>query len=228
MDGCQEYGMGKNIYRLEGGSFILIYPNTPHKVTLSLPDTKKFSITFNKSIKEHTDCYFGTFTKQLSKNIDFILKESLIKKEISSTLIENNILEIIVLFFRSFGIKENDKVLIQDKNMIISLAKKFIDDNIENSPSVLDVAEYCYLSAIQLTRIFYKFEGISPGEYITNKRIWAIEKLLADNSFFLKQISEIMGFNNEHYFNAFLKRIQECPPVSTEKCWVNKYLNQFR
>ena len=91
----------------------------------------------------------------------------------------------------------------QEENVFISLAKRYIDDNIEMAPSVEEVSKYCYLSTKQLTRIFQRHEDISPGEYIKNRRISKIEKLLADDSFSLKQISETMNFNNEYYLSAF-------------------------
>ena len=150
-------------------------------------------------------------------NIDYILSEFSYKKETSSILIENGIFEILVSVFRMAGIKENDKTSAKDENMIISLAKKFIDDNIESAPSVTTVSEYCHLSTKQFTRIFKKFEGISPGEYIIKKRISEIEKLLADNSFSLKQISEIMNFDNENYFNTFFKKHSGMPPGEYRK-----------
>lgn len=216
-DGCQEYEVGEKIYKLESGCFLLIYPNVKHTAITWTPHTQKYSITFNKQADNNPICFFGTLNKRMFDNIDYILSEASLRKEISPILIENNILEILVLAFRMSGLKENDKVLIKDENIIISLAKKFIDDNIEISPSVTDVSEYCYLSTKQLTRIFQKFEGISPGEYIINKRILTIENLLVDNSLSLKQISERMNFNNEYYFNSFFKKYSGMPPGEYRK-----------
>lgn len=216
-DGYQEYGIEGVTHRLESGCFLVIYPSVKHTVIGSAPHTRKFSITFNKPTKEHLGCFFGTLTERMSDNIAFISNEASLKKEISSTLIENNILEIIVSAFRLSGVKENDKAPQKDENTIISLAKRFIDDNIETAPSVTDVAEYCHLSAKQLTRIFRRSEDVSPGEYIINRRISAIENLLSDYSFSLKQISETMSFNNEYYFNAFFSKHSGMTPGEFRK-----------
>ena len=216
-DGYQEYEVEGKTYKLECGSFLLIYPNVKHTAITCAPYTQKFSITFNKQIDINQNCFFASLTERMSDNLDYILSEASIKKEISLILIENNILDILVFVFRLSGIKENDQTIKQDENVTISLAKQYIDDNIELAPTVTDVSKYCYLSAKQLTRIFQKFEGISPGEYVINKRIKRIEKLLADQTLSLKQISALMNFDNEYYFNAFFKKHSGMPPGEYRK-----------
>ncbi len=210
--GYQVYGIGGTTYKLEKGNFLLIYPNIPHTVIDSSPKTQKYSITFNKKAYEPFGCFFGSVSGRVSDNIAYILEEYAVKKEISSVLIENNILEILVAIFRMSGVKEKSNTQKEEENAIISLAKQYIKDNIDLSPSVADVARYCYLSTKQLTRIFKQFENASPGEYIIKKRIAKIEELLDDNTFSLSQISEFMHFSSEYYFNAFFKKYYGMPP----------------
>jgi AraC-like DNA-binding protein len=97
------------------------------------------------------------------------------------------------------------------------LAKQYIEDNISHAPDVREVADYCGISTKQLTRLFKKFEDTSPGEYIIGKRVKHIEKLLADPSLSLKQISIIMNFENEYYFNTFFKKHSGMPPGEYRK-----------
>ena len=216
-DGFQEYEVNGRRYTLESGCFLIIYPGVSHTVIYSAPHTKKYSITFDKHSEKSQDCFLGTINDRILGNFDYIYNEALLKKEISTTLIENNILEILVWAFRLSGMEEKKNTQKQEENVFISLAKRYIDDNIEKAPSVEEVSKYCYLSTKQLTRIFNRFEGVSPGEYIINGRIAKIKKMLADDSFSLKQISEIMNFNNEYYFNAFFKKNFGMPPGEYRK-----------
>lgn len=215
--GCQRYEVCGKLYALERGCFLLIYPDTPHKVIASEPDTQKYSITFTWQTDAHRNCFFGKISERMYSNLTFISNEGLLQKEISSALIENSILETLLSVFRLLGVKENKTTAKQDENVMLSLAKQYIDDNIEIAPSVTDVSKYCCLSAKQLTRIFQRYEDFSPGEYIIKKRISTIEKLLADDLLSLKQISEIMHFNNEYYFNAFFKKHSGMPPGEYRK-----------
>ena len=216
-EGYQEYEVSGTVYKLESGSFLIIHPNVSHKVIYSTPQTQKYSITFNRQADYPTDCLFGVVSDRISQNLSFIANEASLKKEISDMLIENIILEILVLSFRISGIKENEKYIQRDENATISMAKQYIDDNIETVLSVSDVSAYCYLSTKQLTRLFKKFEDTSPGEYIIGKRVKHIEKLLAVPSLSLKQISIIMNFENEYYFNTFFKKHSGMPPGEFRK-----------
>ena len=215
--GYQEYEVNGVTYTLESGNFLIICPNIPHTAVYSTPQTQKYSITFHKETEENWQSLFGTATERISDDLAFITKEAALKKEISDQLIENMVLEILILAFRQMGIKEKEKHAQRDENVTISLAKQYIDDNIETALCVADVAAYCYLSTKQLTRLFNKFEDTSPGEYITGRRVKNIEKLLADHNLSLKQISTIMHFDNEYYFNAFFKKHSGMPPGEYRK-----------
>ena len=153
----------------------------------------------------------------MTENLAFALKEASLKKEISQTLIENTVLEILVHAFRLAGEQENEETSGQTEHELVYLAQQYIEDNVEMAPSVAEVAEYCNFSTKQLTRIFKQFADTSPGEYIIKKRIKKIEKLLSDPSLSLKQISELMHFGNEYYFNLFFKKYSGMPPGEYRK-----------
>lgn len=216
-EGSQEYEVAGKPYKLESGSFLIIYPNVPHKVICSTPQMQKYTITFSKQAENPGTCLHGVTSARISQGLSFVADEAALKKEISDMLIENSILEILVLAFRTVGVKENERQIQRDENATISLAKQYIDDNIEAVLSVADVAAYCYLSTKQLTRLFKKFEEVSPGEYIIRKRVKHIEKLLAVPTLSLKQISTIMNYENEYYFNAFFKKHSGMPPGEYRK-----------
>lgn len=215
--GCQKYEVDGAVLVVESGCFLLIYPNVPHTVIVSAPGTQKFSITFARQTDSRLPCFLGKLSDRMSENLAFITREALLQRESSSALMENSILETLISAFRLSGIKESGQSVQDDENVMISLAKQYIEDNIEMGTSVSDVSAYCYLSTKQLTRMFNRYEGVSPGEYIISRRISAIEKLLADDSLSLRKISEIMNFNNEYYFNAFFKKYSGMPPGEYRK-----------
>lgn len=215
--GCQEYEVSGEIYSLRKGNFLLISPNVHHTVVSSAVGTVKYSITFDRVSAGVPCCFFGSVTERILNNLIFTSQEAHMHKEISALLIENMVLDILVWSFRLMGIKENEIHTKQDKNIVVSLGKKYIEDNIETAPRVTDVAAYCHLSTKQLTRLFYKGEGISPGEYIIKQRIRKIEQMLTDQQFSLKEISRMMNFDNEYYFNFYFKKHAGMPPGEYRK-----------
>lgn len=216
-DGYQEYDVQGKKYILKSGSCLLIYPNIPHSVVISTVHTQKYSITFSKPVNDNMQCFFCEVPKRVIGNLEFVSGEAALKKEISDTLIENSILEILVCLFRLSGLKENDNTAPRDDNITVTLAKRFIEDNLLSNPGVNDVAKYCHFSTKQMTRIFRRFEGMSLLEYIVKRRISKIEELLTDDSMSLKKISTDMNFNNEYYFNTFFKKHSGMSPGEYRK-----------
>ena len=88
----------------------------------------------------------------------------------------------------------------------LSDAKRYIKDNLGFNITCKQVAQHCYLSVKQLSRIFVKYEGMTLMKYITKAKTEAAEQYLADSNMSLKDISEKLGFCNEYYFNTFFKK----------------------
>ena len=93
------------------------------------------------------------------------------------------------------------------------MAKQYIDDNIELNPRVSDVADFCYLSTRQLTRIFREKEQITPAAYIKKKQIAYFENLLCKSELSLREIAEKMNFSSEYTFNSFFLVCQRADRV---------------
>ena len=137
-------------------------------------------------------------------------------------LIENAVFEILITYFRQNGFNEKNIDCQDDENATLILAKQYIYDNVESALSVKDVAEYCYLSTKQLTRIFLRYDNIAPGEFIRKERVKRIEQLIVENKYTLKQISDKMNFGNEHYFNLFFKQNYGMPPGEYKRMVIEK------
>lgn len=203
--GSQHYVVGNMEYKPKSGEFLLIPPGITHLVEKS-DNVKKFSITFNFNSEIKLNTYCGNTPQRVSENISFLLSEAERKKENSFQLIENNVYEIIILLLRTAGLKEGDAAKEYDNNLFLKLAKSYIKDNIEASPDVSSVSQYCHLSERQLNRIFNKFENITIAEYIRKKQTEHIEKLFHETDLSIKEVSERMNFSSEYYFNYFFKK----------------------
>lgn len=160
----------------------------------------------------------GSLSKRMIENLQHITEEYSNKKKHSALLIENAVFEMLLLFFRYFGLQEDDAPTDTSyEDFRLTLAKKYIHDNIKAALSVSDVADYCHISTKQLTRIFKKYENITPAKYIQTQRIKFIELLLIQNNLTLKEISEQMNFTNEYYFNTFFCKYAGMTPSTYSK-----------
>lgn len=189
--------------------FILIAPNTPHRIENLSSDMLKFTIAYshnNSETEQIKDLFFSDITRSITSCIDFCLAESKINSVNSPFLIRNRMFEIICTVQRMCGIQEkkNDKIYSAEDERIIK-AKKYISDNMNRFLTCADVASHCYLSTKQLGRIFEKSEGKKLLAYIHDEKIKYAKKLVTSSGESLKQISFNLGFTNEYYFNRFFK-----------------------
>lgn len=215
MNGHQTYEIKDKKFKVTSGNFLIIPPGTKHKSVDFSTNTEKFSITFildnSKISKLITDCCNVNSPERIIENLKYIETEQGKKLQFSKVLINNAVFEIIIELLRIMGFSEKSASNITTENARLSLAKQFIKDNIELTPTVTDIAEYCNLSTKQLTRLF-KQEDTTPLGYIQKQKVKVIQKLLADDSMTLKEIAEKFNFNNEYYFNSYFKKYAGMPP----------------
>ena len=224
-EGGQTYSIGKEHYTVRCSEILIIPPNVRHRIMSSLDGTFKYSLVF--SAKSDTDRYFslrGGEARKISGAEEIvalcrrIAEEKKLQRRVFSLISEAMVFELAVAIFRLAGFDESRHACEEsDGNAVFDLAKKYINDNVEQNPSVTDVAAYCYLGEKQLTRIFERYAGVSPGCYIRRARACRIETLLVDTNLSIKEISRIMNFDNEYYFNAFFKKNYGMPPGEYRK-----------
>ena len=217
--GFQEYEVNGEIHHVHSGEFFFCPPFIGHRVTNFSPDTEKFSITFvSRDLLYLNKPVIAKVPVRFFENAVFIINEYGLLKSTSSFLIENAVFECTLLFLRLAGLRESPDTRDSDSNdPRLDYAKKYITDNVENWLTVSDIAAYCHISISQLTRIFLSGENMTPAQYITKSRIAHIHKLLENDDLSLKEISEKMNFQNEYYFNAFVKKYLGMPPGTYRK-----------
>ncbi len=225
ISGYQAYEINGERYTVKEGHFILIPPKLNHRAEEYITRKSKFSLTF--SIDENSplhamlqikDCVVSVVTERITDNIRRITEENSYGRMFSPVLTEYLVYETVLLILRQCGLREAPapRTDIND-DARITMAKQYINDNVEQALKVTDIATYCYLSTKQLTRLFNKAVGMSPAAYITKKKIAHIERLLDNDSLSLRDISEIMNFSSEYHFNSFFKKYAGMPPGEYRK-----------
>ncbi len=225
LKGYQDYEICGKIISVKEGDLLLIPPKLMHKLVFSSEKIEKIALSFNYDFKSNflnflqkTEFTHLSIPTDILQSLEFIKNETEHPKSFSPVIIENRLLEMIIMLFRQRGI--NETVLKQADNSvhpIFNIAKRYISDNIAFAPTPKEVAIYCHISERQLSRIFIKQEGVSVFEFIKFKRVEKIKNLLKIKNISLHEISEIMNFNNEYYFNAYFKAAEGMPPAAYRK-----------
>lgn len=91
--------------------------------------------------------------------------------------------------------------------------RDYIIDNISLPITTTDIAHYMYLGEKQISRIVREASGMTTKELIQELKFQRAKKMLAEQQDLnVRQISELLGFSSEFYFNQFFKRKEGYPP----------------
>lgn len=96
----------------------------------------------------------------------------------------------------------------------VKRGKKFIEDKYNEISGVADIAAYLRIDRTYLYRLFMKYEGVSPSEYLLRTRLNAAAKMLENESMSVREAATNAGLCNLSYF---YKRFTETYGVSPKQ-----------
>lgn len=223
LSGSIEYETStENKYHILAGNGIMFSPNTSHAISSFTNDMKKISLTFYcekphpffEQLSQKRICTF-VIDEKMKKCFETILDEAALHSVFSSALIKNCIFELICRIMRSANVDEkNEKISEYQPDLRIDAVKQYIKDNSCIFLTCQDVAQYCHYNVKYLNRIFKNKTGMTLLEYIHKTKIKQAEYYLENTTISLKEISTLLGFANEYYFNSFFKRYIGISPSS--------------
>lgn len=95
----------------------------------------------------------------------------------------------------------------------IEKAVAFIKENYKRADiSIGEAAEKSFMSEVYFRKLFKSEFGISPQKYIINLKIQNAVSLMADGYYSLKEIADMVGYNDYKYFSTQFKRIKGVSP----------------
>ena len=219
--GSQNYEIGGECVTVSAGEMIIISPFVKHIASGESDETEKRAVSFvlredgflNSELSEIAPYKIAAAPKSIKTSLEIIESEREGRGSLYNQIITLKALECVLEIMRIVGVRESKQESVGElEDARVTLAKQYIKDNIRRPLTVPELASYCCISEKQLSRLFKKAEGIAAAEYIRANRIKHIEKLLANEEYSLRRISEIMDFSNEYYFNAFFKKYAGMTP----------------
>lgn len=89
----------------------------------------------------------------------------------------------------------------------VEMAKDYINEHFGTDISLQELSTYCHTSPFHFSRIFKKFTGWSPYQYLQQVRLKHGEMLLKNTNFPITDVAMYSGFNSVEYFaTAFGRR----------------------
>ena len=88
---------------------------------------------------------------------------------------------------------------------------EYIEENIKYSPRLIDLANLLELDKVYFTSLFRKTLGVSPGQYIQQRKIKTACNMLLNNMTVSQITQELDFYDTSHFCRIFKKEMNETP-----------------
>lgn len=170
--------------------------------------TDTFSL-YQKSAYESpmlTKFFFANLFKIALESAKMILPN---QKESLKAMLEAKTLQEIQPYFTQLVrlLSSRNQALGEQENEYIRETKNYILNHYHEELNLESFARHINLSPKYLSELFAREEGIGITKYLRNVRIEKAKELLKTSHYRVREISEIVGFNNYSYF---IRNFREC------------------
>ena len=150
---------------------------------------------------------FDNSDKKLSSLILSLEKELQDKKPGYKIEVKYLLLSALIHIMRNYPYTQNETDFIGGKTTEqLKNAFFYIDSNLEHHLTLIDIADSACMTQTYFSSVFKKFNGISPWEYITIKRVEMAVGLLKTSELSKLEIAERCGFSSSsNFYKAFFK-----------------------
>lgn len=110
-----------------------------------------------------------------------------------------------------------ENMMTTDPNDAVNKAEQFIDDNLQNELTILEISKGTNLSKSVLYKRFHARFHCTVKEFLNQKRIEKAIDLLIHSDLSIEEISQNVGFSNASYFSKTFKKIKKTSPLKYRK-----------
>lgn len=220
------------------GDLIIINPNCPHteKSSYNRMDQLEYIVfainnlaLANKSLPtlngdDSNPTYYKIMNLNNNKSVILYYLNTLVheveEKQANYELACKSILTLFIIYISR---NTESTLLIADNpeklNIECVKIKNYIDSHYSENITLDILSNLSYVNKFHLVHLFTKQMGISPINYLINKRIEESKNLLTTTNYSIRDISTIVGFSNSSYFSQMFKKFTGDSP----RTYKNKY-----
>lgn len=223
VSGSGIYSVHGITYEFEAGDMFLFGSNEAHCITELYDNYELLNIHFEPRMlwenAENTDL-LNIFVAQnknfsnkfrrgdtvLSGYIREIETELSEKRHFYKTKVRSALYSAIIHIIRSYDCIDLEKTIGYRSSVTKSLktAVNYIYKNLENPITLKDIADAACMTPTYFSSVFKKYNGISPWEYITIKRVEKAVELIKTTDKTKLEIAELCGFqSSSNFYKAF-------------------------
>ncbi|MBE7053207.1 MAG: helix-turn-helix transcriptional regulator [Ruminococcaceae bacterium] len=213
---CKYEFADKSEFTVNGGDILYLAKDAKYKMNV-LSDIYKY-VCCNFDFDLNETCQSNVYTPKNSSSVENLFYR-LLKLYISSLPSSNAECLSILYSIYSDVISTSQSTYIdkEAKNKVLS-AKEFIDACLKDvSLSVSIVSDNLNISEVYFRKLFKSQYGISPSQYIINKRIENAKHLMKHQYLTLEECALQSGFSSLQYFCRIFKKLTGITPSQYRK-----------
>lgn len=213
------------------GDLIIINPNCPHteKSSYNRMDQLEYIVfainnlaLANKSLPQlngddSNPTYYKIMNLNNNKSVILYYLNTLVheveEKKVNYELACKSILTLFIIYISR---NTESNLLIADNpeklNIECVKIKNYIDSHYSENITLDILSNLSYVNKFHLVHLFTKQMGISPINYLINRRIEESKNLLTTTNYSIRDISTIVGFSNSSYFSQMFKKFTGYSP----------------
>lgn len=198
---------------IEKDFLVLINPNVRHTETSSCEEPLTYialgidDLQFCFAHSENESFYCCDFRQKeaLLPLLKMMLSEATNQSPLSGEICQHFLSILLLIILRN---TENQLSPCQKENIPseCKFVKDYLDGHCAENISLNFLARLSHLNKYYLSHIFSKTYGISPINYLLERRILNSQELLKNTDYSIAQIAQIAGFSSSSYFSQSFKK----------------------
>lgn len=229
-EGYGKLSIESEVIDFNAGDLVIINPNIGHTlyVDKSISSCKligfgieSISIAGLKNNESIDINYFHVDNKNKSLQFEGLFSDiireykgsDLFARSMASSLACALVINLLRKYRKKIVVKHDKRV-----NRQIDYIKSYMDANYHEDIKLEDLSAMAYMNKFHLISEFKQSYRITPIEYLILKRIEVSKNILISTNHTMEEVSAIVGFNSQSYFNqVFKKKVGETPSQFRKK-----------
>ena len=224
---------GTGLFQTDGGTttlheddLMIVNPNVSHTEIGIKGETFEYIVLgfegmefYNADFNQHIQVFQANY-QDYKHEILFYVKPALLEaknKEQHSKALSQHLWAILMI---NIIRRSNIQLTVspsQKVNKECIFVENYINDHYKENITLDQLAELAYVNKYYLAHTFKKQKGISPINYLLEKRIEEAKYLLKTTNLSVNEIGRIVGFSSQSYFAQSFKRALGKTPLEFRK-----------
>lgn len=142
-----------------------------------------------------------------------IMLEEISHREEHCEAVCQRLLEVLLICMLRGGklsVVNDDSIFINRECMQI---KRYLDANYSENITLDKLAVMMHMNKYYMAHIFSRYAGLSPIQYLLQKRIQEAKSLLESTNYSIAQVSSMLGFSSQSYFSQSFRKATGKTPI---------------